>query len=67
MGQSDSVLEMAAKLRAQDKPFALVTVVRCESPTSAKPGDKAVVDADGVIHGWIGGGCAQLVVEVNYR
>ena len=67
MGQSDSVLEMAAKLRAQDKPFALVTVVRCESPTSAKPGDKAVVDAEGVIHGWIGGGCAQPVVTKMAR
>jgi xanthine dehydrogenase accessory factor len=62
MGQNDSVLEMAANLRAQGQPFALVTVVRCESPTSAKPGDKAVVGPDGVIHGWIGGGCAQPVV-----
>jgi len=68
MGQNDGpVLEIAAKLRAQGQPFALVTVVRCESPTSAKPGDKAVVGPDGIIHGWIGGGCAQPVVAKMAR
>jgi xanthine dehydrogenase accessory factor len=62
MTTNDSVLQLAAELREKDAPFALVTVVRCESPTSAKPGDKAVVDSEGAIHGWIGGGCAQPVV-----
>jgi len=60
--QSDRVLEQASALKAEGKPFALVTVVRCESPTSAKPGAKAVVDAEGKIAGWIGGGCAQPAV-----
>lgn len=60
--KSDKVLEMAAELKKQRQVFALVTVVRCESPTSAKPGAKAVVDAQGEIHGWIGGGCAQPAV-----
>jgi len=60
--QSDTVLEKASMLKAEGKPFALVTVVRCESPTSAKPGAKAVVDAEGNIEGWIGGGCAQPAV-----
>jgi len=59
---SDAVLEMAMRLKSAGKPFALVTVVRCESPTSAMPGAKAVVEPDGVIHGWIGGGCAQPAV-----
>jgi xanthine dehydrogenase accessory factor len=36
--------------------------VRSESHTSAKPGAKAVVEADGTIRGWIGGGCAQPAV-----
>src|SRR5262249_21207638 len=31
-------------------------------PTSGKPGDKAIIQADGRLWGWIGGGCAQPVV-----
>lgn len=60
--QSDTVLDKAVAMKSEGRPFALVTVVRCESPASAKPGAKAVVDADGNIDGWIGGGCAQPVV-----
>lgn len=60
--ESDAVLDKAACLKAEGKPFVLVTVVRAVSPTSAKPGAKAVVEPDGVIQGWIGGGCAQPAV-----
>lgn len=60
--ESDAVLDRASVLRAEGKPFALVTVVRAISPTSAKPGAKALVEPDGVIQGWIGGGCAQPAV-----
>jgi xanthine dehydrogenase accessory factor len=62
MIETDAVLDKASALKASGTPFALVTVVRAESPTSAKPGAKAVVTADGEIEGWIGGGCAQPVV-----
>ena len=62
MMETDAVLDKAARLKAAGASFALVTVVRAESPTSAKPGAKAVVTADGEIEGWIGGGCAQPVV-----
>jgi xanthine dehydrogenase accessory factor len=62
MTNNDFILEQAARLKAAGAPFALVTVVRCESPTSAKPGAKAIVNADGTIDGWIGGGCAQPAV-----
>jgi len=41
----------------------LATVVRCEPPTSAKPGDKAVITADGRLRGWIGGSCSEPVVR----
>lgn|GEM_PF-2747721 len=34
-------------------------VVRAERPTSGKPGDKAIITADGTLYGWIGGNCAQ--------
>src|SRR5207247_1062739 len=36
--------------------------VRCEPPTSAKPGAKALVRADGTVSGWVGGACAEPVV-----
>lgn len=62
MLSSDAVLERAAELKASGVPFVLATVVRCDSPTSAKPGAKGLVDADGQISGWIGGGCAQPAV-----
>lgn len=58
----DKFLKAASELREQGEPFVTAVVVRCESPTSAKPGNKAVVKADGTIIGWIGGGCAQPIV-----
>ena len=47
---------------ANKEPYAIATVVKAESPSSGKPGDKAVLSADGQIFGWIGGGCAQPVI-----
>jgi xanthine dehydrogenase accessory factor len=52
----------AHELISQGLPFATAIVVRAEKPTSAKPGDKAIITAEGVLHGWIGGSCAQPTV-----
>ena len=41
----------------------LATVVRTEAPTSARPGDKAVITADGRLRGWIGGSCSEPTVR----
>jgi xanthine dehydrogenase accessory factor len=41
----------------------LATVVRVDPPTSAKPGDKAVITADGRLRGWIGGSCSEPLVR----
>jgi len=60
-------ITQAARLQAAEQPFALVTVLRAQAPTSGKAGDKAVVTADGQIHGWIGGGCAQPAVIKTVR
>ena len=60
-------LQTAHDLHTRQQPFALVTVLRVAAPTSAKAGDKAVVTADGQIHGWIGGGCAQPAVIKTVR
>lgn len=43
--------------------FAVATVVRTVSVTAAKPGAKAIINADGdIVDGWIGGGCARSAV-----
>lgn len=60
-------LAAAQNLSQSQQPFALVTVLRVTPPTSARSGDKAVVTADGTIHGWIGGGCAQPAVIKTVR
>ncbi|MDB6001156.1 MAG: hypothetical protein JWP52_2855 [Rhizobacter sp.] len=60
-------LATAQRLRAAHRPFALVSVVRVDAPTSARPGDKALVTEDGRIEGWIGGGCAQPAVLRTVR
>jgi xanthine dehydrogenase accessory factor len=58
----DDLLEQVTALKGQNKPFALATVVACKPPTSAKPGAKAIVRADGSFYGWVGGSCAQPLV-----
>ena len=56
------LLALAAALRERGEAFALATVVRCERPTSAKPGAKALIRADGTMLGWVGGACAEPIV-----
>jgi xanthine dehydrogenase accessory factor len=56
----DEFLTKAAALRGC--PFAIAIVVRVEPPASGKPGDKAIIQADGQMSGWIGGGCVQPIV-----
>lgn len=58
----DEYLKKSAELIARGESFATATVVRCQAPSSGKPGDKAIIHPDGEIWGWIGGGCAQPVV-----
>ena len=60
-------ISSAQRLKSQGRPFALVSVLRVEAPTSARPGDKALVTDDGRIEGWIGGGCAQPAVLRTVR
>ena len=60
---SDDIYDLLRELEASGAPCALATVVRVEAPTSAKPGDKAVITADGRLRGWIGGTCSEPVVR----
>ena len=58
-----SVLTRVDTLRSGRMPFVLATVVRAERPTSAKPGDRAVVLPDGTMEGFVGGSCAESTVR----
>ena len=58
----DEFFSKAHDLIRHGIPFATAIVVRAERPTSGKPGDKAIITADGTMHGWIGGSCAQPTV-----
>lgn len=57
------VLGRADQLRTGRTPFVLATVVRAERPTSAKPGDRALVLPDGTLEGFVGGSCAESTVR----
>jgi xanthine dehydrogenase accessory factor len=52
-------------LRSGRMPFVLATVVRAERPTSAKPGDRALVLPDGSMEGFVGGHCAEHTVRMH--
>jgi len=49
-------------LTNDETPMALATVIQTALSTSGKAGDKALVSAQGIVEGWIGGGCAQPAV-----
>ncbi|MEY9968925.1 xanthine dehydrogenase accessory factor [Streptacidiphilus sp. MAP12-16] len=54
-----------ADLSAHQVPFVKATVVRARRPTSAQPGDTALVLADGHIEGFVGGVCAEATVRLQ--
>jgi xanthine dehydrogenase accessory factor len=55
-------LRWAAELESRNESFALATVIQVERPVSAKPGDRAVITADGRLSGWVGGSCSEPIV-----
>jgi len=55
-------LAYAAALAAEGQPFTLATVVWRRGPSSGQVGSKAVIRADGSVHGWLGGACAEPTV-----
>ena len=57
--------EHADRLRAERVPFVVARVVLAERPTSAKPGDSALVLADGTIEGFVGGQCAVSTLRTQ--
>src|SRR4029450_13937514 len=55
--------ERAQQLRRARTPFVHATVVRAQQPTSAHPGDQAILLSDGTIEGFVGGQCAENSVR----
>ncbi|MGQ0464659.1 MAG: XdhC family protein [Sporichthyaceae bacterium] len=62
---SADVAARAEQLRRERVPFVHARVIRAEKPTSAKPGDEAVVLSNGAIEGFVGGTCAEATVRAQ--
>ena len=60
---TEELIDCLTRMKDDDQPFALATVVRTADATSAKAGAKAIVRGDGSMVGWIGGGCTQGAVK----
>src|SRR5436309_1330377 len=58
------LVEQVARLVADRTPHVIATVVGSRRPTSVRPGDTAVVLADGTIEGFVGGVCAESSVRL---
>jgi xanthine dehydrogenase accessory factor len=56
------ILKQASELEQRGQAFALATVVWRQGPSSSQQGARAIITADGEVHGWIGGACAEPVV-----
>jgi xanthine dehydrogenase accessory factor len=63
MGAVMTMSERAAQLVLERTPFVHATVVRAQPPSSAHPGDEAILLSDGTIEGFVGGQCAQNSVR----
>ncbi len=55
--------ERLVSLNETRTPYVHARVVLAEKPTSAKPGDEALIMADGSIEGFVGGSCAESTVR----
>ena len=64
---SDEILRRAARLAEEGAPFALASVVARRPPASARPGARALVEADGTFHGWLGGSCIEPTIRREAR
>ena len=62
---SQEIKATIEQLQAAGKGYVIATVVRTEAPTSAKAGDRAILDETGLLAGWVGGGCAKPAVTRN--
>src|SRR5712692_3334431 len=59
---TEDLLQLSQDLSRRGEPFALATVVWRRAPSSAQPGNQAIVTAAGTVRGWLSGACAESVV-----
>jgi xanthine dehydrogenase accessory factor len=59
----EDIIDCMARMKGEEIPFAVATVVRLEGAAAARVGSKAVIRGDGEIVGWIGGGCTAGAVR----
>lgn len=57
--------DRASDLRTRRIPYVHARVVLAQRPTSAKPGDEALIFADGSMEGFVGGSCAESTVRTQ--
>ena len=55
----------ARDLSERREPYVSAVVVRAQKPTSVRPGDAALVLADGRIEGFVGGACAESSLRLH--
>lgn len=60
-----ALADRARRLQDERHAFVTATVVRAQAPTSAHPGDVALVLADGTVEGFVGGVCAESSVRLH--
>jgi len=56
------VMERAVELKQKGESFVMATVVWRQGPSSGQSGSRAIITADGILYGWIGGACAEPVI-----
>jgi xanthine dehydrogenase accessory factor len=61
--EPDDVVDCMARMKGEEQPFAVATVVHVHGGASAREGAKAVVRGDGSVVGWVGGGCTLGAVK----
>ena len=62
---TESLAARAEELRSRRVPYVHARVVLAERPTSAHPGDEAIVLPDGTMEGFVGGDCAESTVRAQ--
>jgi xanthine dehydrogenase accessory factor len=65
MGMMDEIAARAGELASLRIPYVHARVVLAERPTSAHPGDEAIILPDGTMEGFVGGECAESTVRAQ--
>jgi xanthine dehydrogenase accessory factor len=61
----DEFFGRVAELHREGAAFAIATVVSRRGPVSSHAGDRAIVFADGVMEGFVGGSCSREAVRAQ--